>query len=80
MQILDKNFQVIGGFGVPCFPEMGENILQKCSKHVRATGILPQVVYLRSETPSDKKWLVGNSEKFYYDGHDIVEIDEDDFM
>lgn len=77
MQILDKNFRVIGGIGVFCFPESGENMLQKCSKHVRASGIPPQVVYLRSETDSDKKWLGGNSDKFYFDGRDIIEIDDD---
>ncbi|WP_245945577.1 hypothetical protein [Helicobacter didelphidarum] len=80
MQVLDKNFQIIGGIGVCCFPEHGEDMLQKCTNHVRLHGILPQVVYLKSETPSDKKWLGGNTEKFYYNGRNIVEVDENDLM
>ncbi len=80
MLVLDKNFQLIGDFGVYCFPENGDDVLQKCSKHVRNCGVLPQVVYLKSETNSDKKWLGGNSEKFYFDGYNIVEINEDDIL
>ncbi|TLD80033.1 hypothetical protein LS81_009825 [Helicobacter trogontum] len=79
MLILDKNFQVVGGIGV-CCSERGDDVLIKCTKHVKNCGITSQVVYLKAETPSDRKWLGGNSEKFYYNGISIVEIDEDDFI
>ena len=76
MLILDKNFQLIGGFGVYCFPENGEDVLRKCSDHVRSHNVLPQAVYLKSESMSEKKWLGSNSQKFYYDGTHIIELDE----
>ncbi|AQQ60449.1 MULTISPECIES: hypothetical protein [Helicobacter] len=79
MLILDKNFQVVGGIGV-CCSERGDDVLIKCTKHVRNSGITSQVIYLKAETPSDRKWLCGNSEKFYYNGVSITEIDEDDFI
>ena len=78
MLILDKNFQAIGGFGVCCFPENGDDMLKECTQHLRKQGIAAQVVYLKAENNSDKKWLGSNSEKFYYNGYNIVE--EDDFM
>ncbi|RDU73702.1 hypothetical protein CQA66_00505 [Helicobacter aurati] len=80
MLILDKNFQPIGGFGVYCFPENGDNVLQLCSNHVRQYNILPQIVYLKSENQSEKKWLGSNSEKFYYNGQYIIEIDEEEIF
>ncbi|STQ85790.1 hypothetical protein LS73_008295 [Helicobacter muridarum] len=78
MLILDKNFQSIGGFGVYCYPENGDDVLKICSDHVRRYNVFPQVVYLKSENQSEKKWLGSNSEKFYYNGHNIMEIDEEE--
>ncbi len=80
MLILDKNFQVVGGVGVYCDPGKGDNVLAKCTRHVKRCGITSQVVYLKAETPIDRKWLGGNSEKFYYNGFTIAEIDEDDII
>lgn len=79
MLILDKNFQVVGGIGVVC-SEMGNDVLTKCTRHVKNCGISPQTIYLKAETPGDRKWIGGNSEKFYYNGISITEIDEDDFI
>lgn len=79
MLILDKNFQVVGGIGVVC-SERGDDVLYKCTQHVKGCGITPQTIYLKAETQGDRKWLGGNSEKFYYNGISIMEIDEDSFI
>lgn len=79
MLILDKNFQVVGGIGV-CCSERGDDVLIKCTKHLKSCRVTPQVVYLKAETPGDRKWLGGDSEKFYYNGINITEIDEDGFI
>lgn len=80
MIVLNKNFQMIGDFNVCCFPERGDNVLAKCSKYIRSYTSFPQVVYLKCETESEKKWLGSNTEKFYFDGQNIIEIDDDSFL